>query len=1459
MSTPKPILVTPIPSRALSSPFKVLLRPLSALSVVFSMFGLLALGAAPVQAAIGHEYVSQLTGFSNPAGLAVGPAGPESSAAEKDALYVADRGHRTVDRFASTGAPLAFTAKESYVSGNEITGTPIASAGGVASFNSPVAVAVNDETGDLYIADITNPEAAGTSGVVDVFSPTGEYLYQLTGTPASAAVSGPFEDPWGVTVDQSTHELYVVDLGRGVVDVFSPTGEYLSQLGAGILGQSATGGVASNDLTGATYVVHGGEHDVVDVFGSVGELIPPEWHGSSTPSGNFPGRLNVGVDPATHQVYVTYGSIAGAIDQFAASSSEEYLGRVTGTPSGPFKDLTAVAVDPSNEDLYVAEGVLPTSATNTTTTRGVVDVFGPSVVVPGPSIQPPSSFTATTATLGGVVDPAGVQVTSCEIEYGLDNPSLIPAFSQSEKCKQTPAEIGAGNGPVAITAVLKGLQPNTRYDYRLVVANANGAEVSEVLAFTTFGPPAIVSESAEVKQTEKVGQTNATLRAQIIPEGRETTYHFEYGETTSYGTSVPGPAGTVGSGYAPVQVPAAELTGLKIGTTYHYRVVAVNEFGTTDGPDQEFTTLAALLSKASVSDVAATSATLEAQINPLGTDTSAYFQYGTVSCTANPASCTDVPNPSGTDLGSAESGQTLSIHQQNLTPDTTYYFRVVATNALGTIESPDLSFKTQRLGGALALLDARQWELVTPPNKHGAVVYGYSREQPLQSAADGSGITNLLSEPPEAEPSGSSQAVQVLSTRGAAGWSTRVIALPHKEGSGVSVGAGGEFQFFSKDLSRAIVHPFGENFDPLLSPEASEQTAYLRDDTTGTYRPLVTGCPATGACPASVAEHANVPPGTIFGHFDVNNLGHTDCPPAIFCGPAFVAGSSDLSHVILLSEVQLTATAPAGEEYEWSDGRLEPLQGSLADAGSKGNREAFSRHTISSDGERLILGSDPLYLRNGAGGEMIRLDVANAGAPGVSARASYGTASSDDSHIFFLDNTGLTAESSASGLDLYEYDLNAPAGERLTDLSVDHNPGEAAGVQTVLGASEDGSYVYFAATGALTADAPHGGCPFERGQQFTEACHVYVYHDGTIRLITSNWYGESVTESGDPEFARVSPDGRWLSFMSNQDLTGYDTRDSGDGQPDQEVYLYSADTNRLACASCNPTGARPVGVTLSSQAIFGPESGEFLGHDFSGGESLASYVPSWTATSGSQTRYQPRYLSDGGRVFFNSHDALVPQDINSQWDVYEYEPAGYVNGEGVQECTEALSTYEPAHIFETGGRKDESGAGCVSLISSGTSHEESAFLDASVTGGDVFFLTSEKLLRQDYDNAYDVYDAHECTAAVPCFPVSASQPPACETEASCKASPTPQPEIFGSPASATFSGKGNLAPPPPVIAKKTAAQLKSEKLAKALRACRKKAKGKARASCEKQARAKYGPVSSRKKAKKSSNDRRASR
>lgn len=1346
---------------------------------------LLAFAGAPATAEISHKYLSQISGFSEPFAVAVDGAGR---------VYVADRAANTVDRFDSNGAPLPFSASASYVEGSKLTGTP--SGGFQREFVRGInGIAVDDESGNIYVAD-------GPAHVVDVYSSTGQYLSRLTGT----SPSEPFSEPEGLDVDQATHDLYVVDRGNGIstVDVFASTGAYQSQFGNGLL-NGVDGTVAVNELTKDSYVGRS-SLGIVYVFDPFGNQIPPEWLGASTPDGSFgSGYLNqssVGLDPSTQHVFVANidpSALHPEVDEFGASTTEEYLGQLTGTPSGPFVAPHAVTGAVGSGNLYVAD-------------QKVIDIFGPDIVVPTTTVQAPSSVGQAVASVSGSVNPSGVQVTSCEFEYGTST-----AYGQSAPCEQTPVQIGAGNAPVTVTATLSGLQPNTVYHYRLKAVNANAPNASRDEVLTTTGPPTIQSESAEVKETEKAGQTSASLNAQIIPGGRETTYQFEYGETTSYGTSTPIPAAAIGNGEEAVTL-ATELTGLKVGTTYHYRVTAGNEYGTTNGADQQFTTVAAALIDVSATDVGATSATFDAEIDPLGNDTTAYFQYGTEDCTTSPAVCTDVPLAPGTDLGSAENDQPLTVHVQGLTAGTVYHFRVLAINSLGTVEAPDLTFVTEAIGTGFALPDGRAWELVSPPDKHGAGFAGVGEEQGavIQAAAGGGAMTYSATSPIVSNPAGSRslESTQVFSTRMAPGvWDSQDIATVHTEGSGVApVGEQSEYKLFSSDLTLGLVQPVGETPLPPL-PAGSENTDYLRS-IDGEYSALVTS--------------ANVPAGTKFG------------------GEIKFAGASpDLGHVVISSNVVLTSGgirqgpfSDGSRLYEWVAGVLQPVS-VLPDGeevrGEIGDHNYVLRHAVSDDGSRIVWGFDtgPHFLRDMTRKETVRVDAPEEGLVEGNGQTDFQTASSNGSRMFFTRSQESLTRNTTASTGLYVFEVTSgkrePLAGRLTSLT------EAGKVLGVIGASEDGSYVYFVDSGVLGDGVVRGA---ERGgdnlyvEHYDEASRAWAQPTFIAGLSSedAHSWGSGIGASGvlREMTSRVSPDGRYVMFMSERSLTGYDNRDANSGALDEEVFLYDASSSRLVCGSCDPTGARPVGML---------ESGEYPGPLVDHARNwknrwLAGNIPGWTNTGGDRSVYQSRYLADGGRLFFNSTDALVPADVNGVEDVYEYEPVGVGSCEG------------SGHGGSAGEVFSQSAGGCVALVSSGKSSEESAFMDASVGGGDVFFLTGSRLSPLDYDTGVDLYDAHVCTSVEPCPPDAALIPPPCTTGDACKAAPTPQPAGFGAPSSQTFSGAGNVTASGSVVAVRSKGLTRAQKLARALRACAKRPKRK-RGACQRNARKRYGASVSR--------------
>jgi hypothetical protein len=471
--------------------------------------------------------------------------------------------------------------------------------------------------------------------------------------------------------------------------------------------------------------------------------------------------------------------------------------------------------------------------------------------------------------------------------------------------------------------------------------------------------------------------------------------------------------------------------------------------------------------------------------------------------------------------------------------------------------------------------------------------------------------------------------------------------------------------------------------------------------------------------------------------------------------------------------------------YEWDDGRLsvvsvlpdeQPAAGNTA-LGSGSQSGPIVRNTVSVDGSRVVWSAGPhLYLRDGLKEKTVQLDEVQGGTgTGALGGPTFQTASSDDSRIFFTDSRRLTQDATDSS-DLYECEIVEEAGKlkcKLTDLT--GGGGEPASVMGIIpGASEDGSHAYFVAGGVLTGTQTN-----ERGEiAVAGQPNLYVRHAGVTKLIAV-LSGEDKTDwvSGQSIMgltARVSQHGHWFSFVSNRSLTGYDNRDAINGKRDEEVFLYHIgenDEGKLVCASCNPTGGSPDGVedNLSVEVELGP--GAF---GFERGSGLAAILPGWTSPF-----YQSRYLSDSGRLFFDSFAALVPRDTNGAEDTYQFEPPG------VGDCSEASATF----VVASGG--------CVGLISSGTSKEGSAFLDASESGSDIFFLTAAQLSLSDIDSVLDIYDAHECSADEDCSPPVPVPVPACEGDA-CQ-SPVASPED-PTPGSLTYQGPGN--PPAPVLSMK---------------------------------------------------------
>jgi hypothetical protein len=636
-----------------------------------------------------------------------------------------------------------------------------------------------------------------------------------------------------------------------------------------------------------------------------------------------------------------------------------------------------------------------------------------------------------------------------------------------------------------------------------------------------------------------------------------------------------------------------------------------------------------------------------------------------------------------------------------------------------------------RLGPSEHLPDCRAYEQVSPAEKNGADAVTLQPLFPAQSSpcepGEACSIAYMNVAAAFAGAEGNEAPNAYVATRGAGGWQTTALTPPTPQPP--ANGPAKVSYAFSANLSQAVLRvPLQHLTD---NAPAGVYNLFLRE-ADGGYS-LVTALPP--------AEPPQAGCGGCFEKQDVPAFAgaSSDFSHVIFeANDSLVAGAPAGEHTDNLYEttgerVRLVGILP--------DGHI-PAQGANAGAGIDPVEQAAGEldHAISDDGSRILFearadGGEPDPQQDEKTELYDRLEGAStvevsAPAPGAQPSdcetgervcaaqpAQFWAASADGSIVFFTGKAALTKQSYTGkealsqaeqeeeqkeieeeergekeegtrrqrmqpGNDLYMYDVDTRS---LTDLTIDAGNSEdpdGADVLGVVGASEEGSYVYFVAEGHLAQGATSG------------EPNLYVWHEGetgarTIGFIATLQAGEGGDELDWSEHptesqAYVTPDGKHLAFMSVRPLTGYDNEDQAAGEPghetfDHEVFEYSAQAGQLVCASCDPSGARPVG-----SAFIGAKLTERVSTPF----------------------HQPRSLSDdGSRLFFSSPDPLVPGLAGGKAKVFEYED------------------------------------GSVGLISGTGDSGNDVFLDASASGNDVFLASREQLVPNDKDELVDVYDA----------------------------------------------------------------------------------------------------------------------
>jgi hypothetical protein len=1309
----------------------------------------------------------RITGFnfegSEPTGIDIDHSSPPS--VSHGAIYTTDIANSKIKKFVRN------PGTELYEAAGELVAGP-----GEEPLDEPLGLAV-DKKGDVFVSDFFPPD-------IIEFGPTGTELKRFDATPTvgfpsalafdaagdlfveSYSNSSVYEYPAngsgeiepsvhtkvlnansgarGIAVNTATNRLFI-SFGNHVNEYDAATLTKTMEFGANFL--SGASRVAVNASTGRIYVSNGSPASIV-VFGDP-VTIPTVETTAATEVSIGKATLNGSVNPeniavteckfeyGTSTAYGHEASCEGAIP--TDGNEHEVSAKLTGLLGETQFHFRIVATNANGKSI----GTDKTFVT-------------PAAVL----VSEATNLTGTHATLHGTDFPANLAVTECKFEYGQNF-----SFNHSVPCAQA---IPTDDGEHNVSAAVNHLLPNGAfYQFRLAVTNSEGTFRSATGFFST---PETTKTSPASNRTTTAAKLNGTVDPDEVAL---TECKFEWGPTNSYGNSVPC---TPAFGSIPADTNthavSASIGGLTPSSAYHYRLVTATVDGVSKGQDVLFHSLGPLLEKVAVSfpSMTSTTATIEALVNPQGQGTSYRFEYVTqAQFDESGYAAAEVAPKVVTGVGHGEENVQITQLITGLTPATHYHVRIVINSLGGTVTGPDLTFATFpkeslptpgscsnekfRTEASASLPDCRAYEQASPIDKDGTDVGGdmwHTAVSPNGDAVlmqDNSGIPGGT---------GTLQFPTFVARRGATNWSTTGTLIPPQFGERGGINAfTPDLKLFFNDATRVGVH--------------SQASDIIHDLPNGTYQEIFPYQNGFGVDFNYIG--ASTDDSELFFDTRFDSVPVTSGP-----GPASTSSFRNNSYVFEpeTGELTLAGVLPAAE------GGQAPVGGSEIGSSSYFNQ---AHHAMSTNGDQVVFtaGSpDALYLRKGLGGanpETVKVsesEKTNGGGPGGTDShgplpAYFWDATPDGKLIFFTSQEELTNNANtgptAAGSDLYAYDTES---EELTDLTVDNGDVNGAGVQGVVGVSEEGNRIYFGANGDLDGGGPAvaGNCHQSSEINWTGSCSLYLWEEGEITFIaplhmSSNdwalWQQAEGPGFGNPPQNRipagmVSADGSSIVFRTSQQLTNYDNEGTG------EYYRYHVGEPGVLCITCSPTGAPENGTPQLSSVSIG------------------------ASQFGTQPFILRNLSASGNQFFFETTDKLVPSDTNGDvkcpfsggfnfdgpdcQDVYEWE------ADGAGSC------------HAEGGL-----GGCYYLVSTGKEATPAFFSDASTSGNDVMIFSHLGLVPQDQDSLADIYDASVGGGLAAQHPVT---PPHCEGEG-CREEVTSPPGSNGA-GTAVFEGPENPAP-----------------------------------------------------------------
>jgi hypothetical protein len=474
---------------------------------------------------------------------------------------------------------------------------------------SPGDLDVDDTTGNVLVADTASNRVVVLASDLTPGG-TGTLLTEFA---AAGAV--------GVAVDQSSHAVYVSEstqIERFVSDgaptpTYTADPTFISPLLAHYGGPIAVDPATRDLLVG--------DVDHVNRYSSSGLLLR-SFDGSSSPGGKFTSVTDIAAGATTTYVLNLTGDYVGnaGVSRIVQVDGQGAYERTVGTSDTP----VAIAVDGHDRLVTVGRagqfdggaqlsvfegdavgtvGLVPSGAhyiggvgvDGGPSGRAYVAIIGSGIVGgttgvgvlgPGPAVlmDAPSGPGAASAHLASLVNPEGSALTA-HFEYCANREPC--ATDRSVAWQQGPdVAVGAGSANVTVATDITGLSPHTGYRARLLAVDEQATPIavqSRTVSFTTADAPPSVTTGP----VSDLSSSKAVLTGAVTPQGVQTTYYFDYGESASYGLRAPAGGGTghAGVGFVARSV-GLQIAGLKPGMTYHYRLVAANSAGIVTGDDR---------------------------------------------------------------------------------------------------------------------------------------------------------------------------------------------------------------------------------------------------------------------------------------------------------------------------------------------------------------------------------------------------------------------------------------------------------------------------------------------------------------------------------------------------------------------------------------------------------------------------------------------------------------------------------------------------------------------------------------------------------------------------------------------------------------------------------------------------------------------------------------------------------